>query len=113
MKDCDLLDVIRAVCTEMNAFAEEKKIKLEVSASSPHISGTFDGERMMQVVRNLLSNAIKFSEPGTSVIVQANKTENRIICRVINHGVEIPEGELNSIFDKFVQSSRTRSGAGG
>jgi len=32
---------------------------------------------------------------------------------VINCGVSIPEDELNLVFDKFVQSSNTKSEAGG
>ncbi|MDA0189484.1 MAG: ATP-binding protein, partial [Proteobacteria bacterium] len=33
--------------------------------------------------------------------------------RVTDTGVGIPPDELESIFDKFVQSSKTKSGAGG
>ena len=32
---------------------------------------------------------------------------------VRDQGVGIPESELESIFDKFVQSSKTKTGAGG
>ncbi len=32
---------------------------------------------------------------------------------VRDQGVGIPEDELESVFDKFVQSSKTRTGAGG
>ncbi len=33
--------------------------------------------------------------------------------RVSDEGVGIPEAELETVFDKFVQSSKTKSGAGG
>ena len=33
--------------------------------------------------------------------------------RVVDHGLGIPDDELEAVFDKFVQSTRTRSGAGG
>jgi signal transduction histidine kinase len=32
---------------------------------------------------------------------------------VADRGPGIPEGELEAIFDKFIQSSKTRTGAGG
>jgi len=35
------------------------------------------------------------------------------VLGVSDEGVGIPPDELNSVFDKFVQSSRTRTGAGG
>lgn len=33
--------------------------------------------------------------------------------RCIDEGVGIPEAELEAVFDKFVQSSKTKTGAGG
>lgn len=32
---------------------------------------------------------------------------------VIDNGIGIPKGELESVFDKFIQSSKTKTGAGG
>ena len=70
---------------------------------------------------NLLSNAIKFSpEHGVLTWVLADDTwqdgsEMRRVLRISleDQGVGIPEAELDAIFDKFVQSSKTKSGAGG
>jgi len=36
-----------------------------------------------------------------------------ISLSVKNEGVGIPEDELDVVFDKFIQSSKTRTGAGG
>jgi len=36
-----------------------------------------------------------------------------LIIEVSDQGMGIPEGELESVFDKFIQSSKTKSGAGG
>lgn len=44
------------------------------------------------------------TEPGPARAVRVSVTDT---------GVGIPPGELESIFEKFVQSSRTRSNAGG
>jgi hypothetical protein len=46
---------------------------------------------------------------------RADITERREAVEIVvsDEGVGIPEGELEAVFDKFVQSSKTRSGAGG
>jgi signal transduction histidine kinase len=77
----------------------------------------------MQVIRNLLSNAIKYSPAGSAIEVRFQAAElsrqggrhPAVAVMVTDCGVGIPEGETERIFEKFVQSSRTRmagSGAG-
>jgi signal transduction histidine kinase len=80
---------------------------------------------MLQVMANLLSNAIKFSPPGGRVQVSLRAVPMRtgedngdpatagIEIRVRDEGIGIPEDELEAVFDKFVQSSKTKTGAGG
>jgi len=78
------------------------------------------------VIYNLLANAIKFSPEGGTITVELRGAElpggrrlddsgvqPAIALRFMDHGIGIPEGELESIFDHFVQSSATRTGAGG
>jgi len=113
MQELDLGEIVQIVISEMAAFARENGLKLETTGDASNVIGTFDGDRIMQVVRNLISNAIKFSEKGTAVQIVLDQDQDKILCQVINHGVGIPKDELESVFDKFVQSSKTRSGAGG
>jgi len=114
MKRADFSGVLADAAAEMKAFAEEKSLSLEIASSGQREAlAVFDGDKMMQVLRNLLSNAIKFSDAGTSVRIELEQSERFLRCRIVNRGVGIPDSELNSIFDKFVQSSKTRSGAGG
>ncbi|MDB5815999.1 MAG: sensor histidine kinase [Rhodocyclales bacterium] len=77
-----------------------------------------DGTRLAQVVRNLLSNAIKFSPEGSRITLSFQAfgnedSERGVELNVADEGVGIPSEELESVFDKFVQSSKTRNNAGG
>jgi signal transduction histidine kinase len=65
------------------------------------------------VVRNLLSNAVKFSPPVGMIYLSCTADENAVHVSVRDQGPGIPEGELEKIFEKFVQSSATTTGAGG
>jgi signal transduction histidine kinase len=109
----DLVEVARIVQSEMGAFALEQKLKIEVKSSKEQINATFDSEKIMQVLRNIISNAIKFSDKGTTISVSLDETPDLAVCRIANQGVGIPEHELESIFDKFIQSTKTKTGAGG
>lgn len=117
MIEDDLWQQLQEACDEMGFLAEGHGIRLELSCSPQPLHATFDALRLGQVVRNLLSNAIKFSAPGGSIQIDAcilSGTAHPVVqVSVTDHGPGIPVTELESIFDKFIQSSTTKTGAGG
>lgn len=113
MAEGNLLDTVEAVATELRAFVAEKGLRLEIHQEITDGRAQFDRKKIMQVMRNLLANAVKFANPGSPIDIFVDKTAGKLICRVVNRGIGIPGAELETIFDKFVQSSKTRTGAGG
>ena len=117
MKNHDMIALIKTVTTQLNSLIQEKKITIKISPDENPVYADLDQPKLIQVIVNLLSNAIKFSpEQGIIDIMFENLTENEktyIKCSVIDQGVGIPEDELHDVFDKFVQSSKTKTGAGG
>jgi signal transduction histidine kinase len=112
-RELDLAEISSALAAEMRAFAEEKGLTIQIKNPTAPLIGLMDRDKIMQVVRNLTSNAIKFSSPGNVVQFILEQTEAHVSFCVINRGVGIPASELETVFDKFIQSSKTRTGAGG
>jgi PAS domain S-box-containing protein len=110
---CELSDIVSEVSREFQALAEEKRVTIQIHAPDGSSSVFADRDKLAQVVRNLLSNALKVSSPGGQVNVVIESLDERLTLRVVDQGPGIPEDELERIFDKFVQSSRTNTGAGG
>jgi len=80
-----------------------------------------DSVLMGKLFENLLSNAARFSPAGGLILVSLT---HGVLCdgdskvpavevAIADQGIGIPEAELSMIFDKFVQSSKTRTNAGG
>jgi signal transduction histidine kinase len=46
-------------------------------------------------------------------VLNNNEGNSGILIKVIDQGIGIPENERMSVFKKFVQSSKTNTGAGG
>lgn len=113
MTSVDLISVCDSLLSEMNAYAQEREIKMRLVYDSKPLEAMMDRTRVSQVLRNLLSNAIKFSHPQQEVVIYSSDQGDYLLCHVKNTGIGIPQAELSSIFDKFFQSSKTRSGAGG
>ena len=106
---------LNSVVSELQKLLEDKKLKIEISKTEEKMVGYFDQEKLIQVFYNLISNAIKFSKPMSAIKVDLRYTEEKsfLVVSIEDQGMGIPEGELERIFDKFIQSSKTKTGAGG
>lgn len=113
----NLNHIIDIVTAEFSQVSKEKNINIEVIDEHFNPYAFFDKDKIIQVLRNIISNAIKFSISGNTIYIMANnysiKGKRHISISIQNTGIGIPQKELSSIFDKFIQSSKTRTGAGG
>lgn len=112
-KPVQIDELVKEVVNEFEILADSKEIKINVEVKNIIKSTNLDEMRMMQVVRNILNNAVKFSKEKDEVTVELEQMDEFIQLRVYDHGPGIPDDELESIFEKFIQSSRTNTGAGG
>lgn len=102
------------VVKELIPSAAERGLRLHIECPSQRLEVFCDPHKIVQVLRNLLCNAITFSDPNSEIQILCTMTINaRQQIRISNVGVAIPEDELETIFDSFVQSSATTTGAGG
>lgn len=121
MIEQDMSESIASVANEFQPILEEKGLQLKINELGKPLTAVFDTNRICQVLRNLLSNSIKFSEAGKEIFIQvenkiatvAGRQQPEIMVSVLDQGVGIPEDEVDTIFDKFIQSSKTKTGAGG
>ena len=78
---------------------------LSLSSSLPNVDGACvlgDAEELRTAVSNLLDNAVKYSPDGVHISVELEAPdEKRVVLRVRDRGVGIPEQELKRIFKRF------------
>jgi PAS domain S-box-containing protein len=106
-------EVVALVIKELKAHAQNCTVQIILNKSEFEDTIKIDKEKMFQVIRNLVYNAIKFSNPNSKVLIDVVKERKNLKLSVIDQGVGIPDDELETIFDKFVQSSKTKTGSGG
>jgi PAS domain S-box-containing protein len=109
----DMRLVAEGVVQSLQALAEARQVSVLMIAPEKLPALVVDRERIAQVIRNLLGNALKVSPPEGEIELRLAGTASSIVLQVLDQGPGIPESELERIFDKFVQSSRTSTGAGG
>jgi PAS domain S-box-containing protein len=119
MRSVDVARVAKATLAEFEGLARSHGVTLELCATPAGATAWCDADRVTQVLSNLLSNAIKFSAHGGSASVAVEAAElaaggaRAIAVSVSDRGIGIPANELESVFDEFVQSTKTKTGSGG
>ena len=126
MKKTSLEKLANNLFSEFSTVAKEKSLRLEMK--KPEIPTTVfcDEMKIGQVLRNLMSNAVKFSPANKMISLSfapemlptgKRKTDINevpaLMIKIKDEGTGIPETELETIFNKFIQSSKTKTGAGG
>lgn len=121
MAKYDLVWILKTTLADMHQQIKEKAI--QISFETPDFPTTVicDNIRIEQIFRNLLSNGIKFTPEGKQIEIQiepedmlmSDQDVNGLKISIADQGIGIPENELDKIFEKFSQSTRTKTGAGG
>ena len=112
----DLQQVLESCFNEQESHIADKNLQITTSIKGDCV-GNFDQVRMGQVITNLLSNAIKFTPDSKSISIAI--TTDKIVDQpalsfsIEDEGIGIPEDELEEVFDKFIQSSKTKTSTGG
>ncbi|MCG8334687.1 MAG: PAS domain S-box protein [Proteobacteria bacterium] len=105
--------VTTIILNEMFTLLNENRIAVDFHKPDFSDLVHIDVDRIGKVIRNLITNAVKFSKPDTSITLDISRHKDQILFSVVDTGDGIPENELELIFEKFIQSSRTKSNSDG
>jgi two-component system phosphate regulon sensor histidine kinase PhoR len=103
-----LKEVFEAVEKTCREKASPKNIKLEYEIEN-YLVAEINPTLLEQAIVNLVDNAIKYSEPESSVRVEARRTADEIMIKVQDHGCGIPRDHLARIFERFYRVDKARS----
>lgn len=107
-----LTPLLYAAREDLTPFADEKKITVDIHATSnPVIMANPDW--LKQVVINLLDNSIKYTQPCGQVVLKCYQENHEAILTVEDSGIGIPLTDLPLIFDRFYRVDRARSRSAG
>ncbi|WP_252435480.1 GAF domain-containing sensor histidine kinase [Pseudonocardia humida] len=97
-----LPEVVDQAVLAVRDVADRASVQVEVSCDDPApLRG--DADRLVQVLTNLLVNAVNVSPPQGTVTVHCGTDGAWAECSVRDHGPGIPQGQLDEIFEPFVQ----------
>jgi len=112
----NIVETYQKALNPISHLIHQKNIHLsEVDLLTNHIF-EYDEARLIQVFQNILGNALKFTDEQGTIQAKFQEKDEELIIKIFNTGKQIPEDDLNLIFDKFYQSRnqnlRKPSGSG-
>ncbi len=106
----DLKEIVEQCISSQASRISERNLTIRTDIEDLMIAQC-DEFRIGQVVANLLSNAIKFSQSGKTICIGLSRDfidgKPALLFSIADQGVGIPENELEKVFDKFAQGSKT------
>ena len=112
---CEIGDFAEAIAFK----AQDKGVELILDLSGVEYDKIeADSGRIRQILTNIVGNSIKFTKEGYILIeISLNKLLNknaRLNVKIIDSGIGIPKGKIDTLFDSFTQvdSSTTRQYGG-
>ncbi len=109
----DLNPLLSTIADEFHALLSERQLEVVCHTLPERAEVSLDTSKMLQVLRNLLGNAVKISPSHGLIELRVEQREQSVLVTVSDQGVGISAGEEDAIFDKFIQSNKTKTGAGG
>ena len=108
-------DLAREVSERFSTLASEESI--ELISKLPRkgaLKIEADREKIEVALSHIVRNAITFTNPGGTVIIQAEKQNGYAQVSVKDTGIGIPECDIERVFDRFfqVEAHLTRKHAG-
>lgn len=100
--------LLEQLADEFYPIFAERELHCEVSIQH-HLLVLGDPDKLARVFDNVLRNAVNYSRPGARVEVDAHGADGWAEVIISNEGLDIPEGELSNIFQKFYRLDAARS----
>ena len=113
--DVNVTEVATDMRSLFNPLARNKQLQLLVEVDEDVKTFNTDKMRLEQVLKNLLSNAIKFTTEGeVRLSIAKDESGKKILFKVTDTGIGIPENKQSLIFEAFQQADgSTRRKYGG
>lgn len=109
----NLTRLLEQLIYEFAPMFKEKNLNCNLNAEQD-IMLKCDADKIQRVFDNLLRNAVIYSFNDTDIDITAERQDENLVIKFVNHGNTIPKEKMERIFEQFYRLDASRStGSGG
>lgn len=104
----ELHPLLQLVVEEIHMSHPDRQVRLELEGDG---LGTWDSDRVAQLITNLVTNALKYSPAGSLVTVRTRGEPEAVVLDVHNEGEPIAPQVLTHLFEPMRRGAQSDRGA--
>jgi two-component system phosphate regulon sensor histidine kinase PhoR len=106
-KNQNIASLVEDVLESFNAWANQRKVKLEFSHPIEEIRAEIHKTKFESVIRELVHNALKYTPEGGTVAVHLHERESLVI-EIKDSGIGVNKEDKKRLFEKYFRGDKAQ-----
>jgi signal transduction histidine kinase len=107
-QELDITRLVEKICRKNEVLIKNKDILFEFQGKSACLV-LGDPYYLEEAITNYLSNAINYTKAGGRIRVKVEPVEGEVVVSVFNEGINIPEENLDKLWNSFYREDKSRT----
>ena len=104
----DINQMIRTTTMTFEGVCNKKGLSFDLLLTGNKLLVKGDIGKIQQVLYNLIDNATKFANNNTSIIIETNIRNEKVLISVKDKGIGIPSDSIKKVWDRFYKTDQSR-----
>ncbi|WP_312943019.1 HAMP domain-containing sensor histidine kinase [Agrobacterium pusense] len=104
LQTLDVMDLLNEILEDAGFEGQTRNISISKSLDETFITQV-DGELIYRAIENVVRNAVKYAYDGSQVEVKTSISNEALHITISNNGPNVPDRELETIFQPFSRAS--------
>lgn len=108
INDFDINQLIRTTTMTFEGVCNQKDLSFDLYLTGQELFVKADMSKIQQVLYNLIDNATKFSHNNTTITIETNIRNEKVLISVKDKGIGIPSSSIKKVWERFYKTDQSR-----
>ncbi len=108
INEFDINQMIRTTTMTFEGVCNKKGLSFDLLLTGNDLFVKGDMSKIQQVLYNLIDNATKFANNNTSIIIETNIRNEKVLISVKDKGIGIPSDSVKKVWERFYKTDQSR-----